>query len=85
MLEPEATLRALFGFLGEAWEPEVLDFNARAHASGLEDHHVSTTTRFEDNRGKHRRLPIAQQAEMWSLVRPTMLRHGYADRTYSRV
>ena len=83
--QPEDTLKAVFASLREAWEPEVLDFNAHAHAPGLEDHHVSTTTRFEDNRGRHRRLPQPLQVQLWDLVRETMLRFGYGDRSYSIV
>lgn len=80
--EPEATLRGVLSFLGEAWEPGVLDFNAAAHSGGLEDHHVRTTTTFEDNTGKHRRLPIELQRRMWAIVAPTMAAWGYPPRTY---
>ena len=82
---PEHTLRAVFASLGEAWEPDVLDFNRHAHRDGLEDHHVGTTTRFEDNSGKHRRLPQPLQVKMWDVVRETMLSFGYEDRTYAAV
>ena len=83
---PEATLRAVFASLGEAWEPEVLDFNRHHHRDGLlEDHHVGTTTRFEDNSGKHRRLPQPLQVKMWDIVRETMMSFGYEDRSYASV
>lgn len=81
--DPENTLQQMFGFLGEPWEPEVLRFNDQLHDSGLEDHHVSTTTRIEDHVGKHRRLPLDVQRRMWEVVRPMMLRAGYADRSYA--
>lgn len=82
---PEETLRAVFRFLGEPWEPGVLDFNRHVHVHGLEDHHVSTTTTFEDNTGKHRRLPQPQQVKMWDIVGPVMRTFGYDDRTYATV
>ncbi|MEN0063758.1 MAG: sulfotransferase [Myxococcota bacterium] len=82
---PEETLRAVFRFLGEAWEPDILDFNRHGHVHGLEDHHVSTTTTFEDNTGKHRRLAQPQQVKMWDIVAPTMKAFGYDDRTYATV
>ena len=82
---PEATLQGVYRFLGERWEPEVLDFNRHAHAHGLEDHHVSTTTTFEDNSGKHRQRPQPQQVKMWDIVGPVMERFGYPARTYATV
>ena len=83
MERPEATLRAVFRSLGEGWEPEVLDFNRQAHAPGLEDHHVGTTVGFEDNSGKHRRLPRSRQVAMWEIVEPVMRSFGYEARTYT--
>ncbi|MCA9492519.1 MAG: sulfotransferase [Myxococcales bacterium] len=80
--EPERTLRGVFAFLGESWEPTVLDFNTAAHTGGLEDHHVRTTTTFEDNTGRHRQLPIELQRRMWAVVGPTMRQFGYEDRSY---
>jgi hypothetical protein len=74
---PEPTVRAVFTFLGEPWEPGVLDFNDHPHTSGLEDHHVSTTTRIEDQTGKHRTLPADTQAAMSEVARTTMIRAGY--------
>lgn len=76
---PEATLRGVLGSVGESFEPEVLDFNRHAHSGGLEDHRVSTTTRFEDRRGRHRRLPVSVQSRMWDAVKPVMRRFSYPD------
>jgi hypothetical protein len=72
-------LRALFAFLGEAWEPLVLDFNRFDHDSGLEDHVVGTTWRIEDGRGKSRSLPADLRRRLWNVVRETMLDLGYPD------
>jgi hypothetical protein len=78
--DPEGVLRPMFAFLGEPWEPGVLDFNRHPHDGGLEDHHVSTTTTIEDHTGKHRALPAAVQSELWAIVREVAVRAGYADR-----
>lgn len=80
--DPERALRALFAFVGEAFEPQTLDFNRQAHSGGLEDHHVSTTTTFEDNTGRHRALPLELQRRMWEVAAPTMAQLGYGPRTY---
>lgn len=80
--QPEARMREVFAFLGEAWEPEVLDFNAFPHDGGYEDHVVSSTWKVEDNSGRHRALPPALQARMWAVIRDTMRELGYEDRSY---
>jgi Sulfotransferase family len=78
--DPERELRGLFAFLGEPWEPAVLDFNRLPHDAGIEDHTVSATWKFEDGRGKHRSLPEDLQREMWEVLGPTALALGYPPR-----
>lgn len=78
--DPEAQLRGLFSFLGEAFEPQTLDFNRQSHSGGLEDHHVSTTTRFEDNTGRYRSLSAERQRRMAEIVAPVMAELGYPPR-----
>lgn len=78
--DPEPQLRALFTFLGEAWEPDVLDFNRFPHDVGVEDHKVSATWRIEDGRFRYRELPEDVVQAMWEVVRPTMLSWGYPPR-----
>lgn len=80
--KPEATLRAAFGFLGERFEHQVLDFNRQLHDSGLEDHIVGTTVRFRDRTGTHRRLPQSLQRSIWTVVGEQMVALGYEDRRY---
>lgn len=80
--DPAARMQEVFGFLGEPWEPEVLDFNRFQHDTGWEDHVVSSTWKVEDNRGRHRSLPPEIQARMWAVVRDTMRTLGYEDRSY---
>jgi hypothetical protein len=71
--EPELTMKQVFAFLGESWEPSILDFNAHQHDSGLEDHIVSTTTRVENHQGKHKALPTKLQEALREIVRPTTI------------
>lgn len=74
---PEAELRRLFAFLGEEWEPDVLDFNRQPHDSGLEDHVVSSTWKIEDRRGQHRSLAPELQARIRTVILPTLIELGY--------
>ena len=41
--EPEKYLPPLFDFLGEPWEPEVLNFNKKQHDFGLQDSRILET------------------------------------------
>jgi hypothetical protein len=77
---PEVELQRVFAFLGEPWEPEVLDFNRFEHDGGVEDHVVSSTWRIEDGRGKYLALPRERQQAMWAVIRPTALALGYDDK-----
>ena len=55
--EPEAQLRRLTAFLGERFEPRMLDFNASPHQEGLEDPKVGSTTGIHaDSVGRWRRV-----------------------------
>lgn len=75
--DPESELRRLFAFLGEPWEPEVLDFNRFPHDAGLEDHVVSSTWKIEDRRGQHRTLPAELQTRIGAVIRPMLVDLGY--------
>jgi hypothetical protein len=77
---PETELARVFAFLGEPWEPAVLDFNRFEHDSGVEDHVVSSTWRIEDGRGKYLALPRERQQAMWAVIRPMALALGYDDK-----
>ena len=44
---PEKNLRPVFDFLGERWEPGVLDFNGKKHDFGLQDSKIANTKTFE--------------------------------------
>jgi hypothetical protein len=77
VVRPEDELQALFAFLGEAWEPAVLDFNRFPHDAGFEDHAVSATWKIEDGRGKHRELPDDVLAQVSAVVAETMGALGY--------
>lgn len=44
--EPESVMPGVFQFLGEEWEPEVLDFNKKQHDFGLQDNKIANTKGF---------------------------------------
>ncbi len=54
---PEAVVRAALEFLGEPWEPEVLEYDRFTHHDGLEDPDVRRRRRIETNSGRYRAWP----------------------------
>jgi hypothetical protein len=78
---PDASLRPLFGFLGEPWEPDVLRFHERPHdhRAGLEDRKAALSRGFEPNLGTWRREPRAVIAAMHAQAQPMLLELGYRD------
>jgi Sulfotransferase family len=54
---PATVLRAAFSFLGEPWEPEVIDYGSFADHGGLEDPDVKRRRRVEPNSGRHLAWP----------------------------
>jgi len=57
--DPEAQLPKLFEFIGEPWEPEVLEFYKQPHDFGLQDHKVGETRGFAPSTGNYRQWPQA--------------------------
>ncbi len=75
--DPEGVLRAVFEFLEEPWEPEVLRFYAADHDVGREDGRVGATRSFEARSGRYRPWPAARQQECWEIVAPVAEPLGY--------
>ena len=57
MASPEAVARKIFEFIGEAWEPQVLDFHIFEHDAGsLEDPIASASKGFQPSLQNYRKL-----------------------------
>jgi protein-tyrosine sulfotransferase len=76
--EPAATLEPMFAFLGEPWDPRVLDYASSPHHGGLEDPDVVKRTAIEPNAGRHRAWPDAVRAKVAEACAPLMAELGYA-------
>ena len=84
--EPEATLQALFRFLDEPWEPEVVDYDRQPHHAGIEDPDVRRRRRIEPNIGSSTSWPVELLAEVRMACEPMFSMLGYgADETYDTV
>jgi len=55
--EPERFLPPLFGFLGEEWEPSVLNFHDTSHDFGLQDDKILKSKDFAPRTGTYREWP----------------------------
>jgi hypothetical protein len=76
-IDAEATVRALFAFLGEEYEPGVLAFNDHAHDDGLEDGRVVRSRRIDVNVGAWRRWSPACVRAAVEVAVPALDRLGY--------
>lgn len=74
---PEPELRRVFEFLGEAWEPAVLEFWRFPHDLGREDGRTGATRGFVVGPDHYRAWPAALLAEAEALAGPTLARLGY--------
>lgn len=76
--EPETVLRPMFGFLGESWEPQVLEFHRFPHHAGIEDPDIRRTRGIERNVGRSRTWPEETQRAVREACEPMLSRLGYA-------
>ena len=76
--EPEGTLRALFRWLGEPWEPAVVEYGRFRHDAGFEDPDVRRRRRIEANSEKYREWPAEVQASVREVCEPMLSRLGYS-------
>lgn len=74
---PEAILRPLFGFLGEDWEPAVLEFHRHPHDNGREHGRLAGTCGFEARRDHYRSWDRDLAARCLEIARPVLERLGY--------
>jgi hypothetical protein len=76
---PEPTLRRLFGFLGEPWEPQVLDFPSAPSNFGKEDNFVRGLKSFEISYGNWVDLQRDRLRFALDRLGPSMARLGYSS------
>ena len=74
---PGSVLEPMFEFLGELWEPEVIDYSRVEHHSGIEDPDVRRRSRIEPNSGKYRSWPSATQDAVRQACTPMLSELGY--------
>ena len=75
--QPEGALKPLFDFLGEPWEPEVIDYDRFPHHSGFGDPDVKRRKTVEPNSGKYRTWPEDTQAAVREACGPMLAALGY--------
>ena len=76
--DPGPVLKQMFGFLGEPWEPAVVDY-ARFphHGGGFEDPDVRRRRSIEPNSGRWRAWPDPVQVRVREACEPMLARLGY--------
>lgn len=78
MQSPEMTGRRIFEFLGEAWEPQVLEYYKHEHDVGaLEDPIASASRGFQPSMKNYLQLPAATLAGMKREAGSMLERLGY--------
>jgi hypothetical protein len=75
--DPEATLRPVFAFLGEAWDPTVLSYAQVPHHAGVEDPDVAKRSAIEPNSGRHMAWPPEVRTTVGGVCGPLLARLGY--------
>lgn len=74
---PESTLRQVFTFLGEPWEPETLDFHRFPHDRGFEDGRVVATGGFQASGGHYLEWSPDLRSEALKIAGPLLGDLGY--------
>lgn len=75
--DPAASLEPMFAFLGEPWEPAVIDYQRFPHHRGFEDPDVRRRTRIEANSGHYLAWPSHVQTAVREACQPMLSRLGY--------
>jgi hypothetical protein len=75
--EPELHLPAVFQFLGERWEPSVLDYHKTSHDFGLQDHKIETARGFKPKVNTYRHWDRDEIAEAARMAAPVLEQLGY--------
>ena len=75
--DPEGTLRPVFDFVGERWEPAVVDFNRHPHHAGIEDPETRRRHAIVPNSGKHAEWPDDVRRKVRDATEPMLTVLGY--------
>lgn len=75
--DPFGAMPPLFEFLGEPWEPEVIDYDRFPHHGGFGDPDVKRRRRIEPNSGKYRAWPPEVQHAVRTACGPLLESLGY--------
>jgi hypothetical protein len=74
---PATVLEPLFTWLGEKWEPDVMDYARFDHHEGIEDPDVRRRRRIEPNNERYLRWPVEVQRAVRETCQPMLSRLGY--------
>ena len=75
--DPENALKPLFEFLGEPWEPDVIEYDRFPHHAGFGDPDVKRRKTVEPNSGKYRTWPEETQKAVREACGPMLAALGY--------
>jgi protein-tyrosine sulfotransferase len=76
--DPAGSLRSLFEFLGEPWDPRVLDYDSAPHHRGIEDPDIRRKRSIQSNSGNYRAWPLETQREVREACEPMLTLLGYS-------
>ena len=74
---PEKVLKGIFEFLGEPWEPAVLDYNRQPHDSGYDDLKAGQTQSIISNSGNYKKWPLDYQERLFEEGRDVFAHFDY--------
>lgn len=75
--DPEAILMRVCRFIGEPWDPKMLDYNRQEHDSGWEDPNARTIPDIIPNSGKYQNWPVEIQRKLYAEAKEVMDQLGY--------
>jgi hypothetical protein len=82
--QPEPVLRQVFAFLGEPWEPIVLDYGRLPHDHGFEDRKIEKMPKVVPNSGKFLAWPEEERQRLALVAQEAMDALGYVPHEAQR-
>jgi protein-tyrosine sulfotransferase len=76
--DPAGSLRPLFEFLGEPWDPRVMDYDNAPHHRGIEDPDIRRKRSIESNSGNYRAWPRDTQRQVREACGSMLTLLGYS-------